>query len=139
MPIIKFSKADVLRARPLEGGNWYSWLISKVEGPKTNARGDGFNFEVTFSLIDSGPDLDGKEVMRVFSNKAIGMMLPLVAASRGTNEGQIDPNAFDLDTEELVNKKIDGKYTLDTYEGRLVGKLEEYLPYKKASGQKAPF
>jgi hypothetical protein len=138
MPIIKFTKADVLRSRPLEGDKWYSWEISRVEGPKTNAKGDGFNFIITLSLIDAG-ELDGKEVMRTFSNKAIGMMLPLVAAVRGVPQDEIDPEDFNLDTDELVHQKIDGKYKIDTYEGQLVGKVEEYLPYKKMAGQTQPF
>jgi hypothetical protein len=135
--MFQFPKADVLRARNLETDTWYSWEITKVDGPKTNAKGDGFNFTVTFSLIDKGTELDGKEIQRVFSNKAMGMMIPLVAAVRGVAE--VAPEGFQLDTDEIINKKVDGKHTLETYEGQLVGKLETYAPYKKVAGQTTPF
>ena len=52
MAVIKFTKADVLRSRNLEGDKWYSWQITKVEGPKLSKGQDSYNYHVTLSLID---------------------------------------------------------------------------------------
>lgn len=131
MAVIQFTKADHLRGQLLEAG-WYSWLISASSPAKPNEKKDGFNYEVTFQLIDKGPDYDGKEVKRTFSSKAIGMMDPLIAAAKGISQKDLrDMTAFD--TDELIGKKIDGYCKVDTYEGNLNNKVEQYAPYKSSS------
>jgi hypothetical protein len=139
MAVIKFTKADVLRSRNLEGEKWYSWTIARVEGPKVSKGGDSYNYTISLSLIDESPELDGKEVQRVYNSKAISMMIPLVAATQGKRLEDIDPDAFDIDTDQLVGAKVDGKYKLEPYEGQLVGKVEEYLPYRAAKGKAVAF
>ena len=134
MPKIQFTKADVLRSQNLENEKWYSWIIKQVVGPKPNKAGDGYNYEVVFSLIDQAEDLNGKEITRTYSNKAISMMIPLTAAVRGKKLDEMPKEDFDFDTDELVGKKVDGKHTLETYEGRLTGKVETYAPYKSITG-----
>lgn len=137
MPIIQFTKADVLRSSLLDNEKWYSWQVVKVEGPKENSKKDGFNFEVTCSLIDQGPDLDGKEIKKVYSNKAISMMIPLVAACQGKTLADFNKDAFQLDTDDIMNCKFDGKSIVSTYEGQLKNEIAEFMPYKSAAG-KAP-
>jgi hypothetical protein len=137
LPVIQFTIADVLRTKVLEEG-WYSFLISDVTGPTPNSKKDGVNYTITFTLIDAG-ERDGKEIKRVFSNKAISMMIPLVAAARGITEDQIPKEGFSFDTDELVGKKIDGKATPNVYEGQINNKVEIYMPYKMSVGQKAAF
>lgn len=130
MPIIQFTKADHLRGQLLDAG-WYSWLIAGIEA-KPNDEKTGVNYHVMFRLIDKGPDFDGKEVKRVFSSKAIGMMDPLIAAAKGIPQKDLMAmTAFD--TDELLNKKIDGKCKVDVYEGNMNNKIEEYAPYKQSS------
>ena len=139
MAVIKFSKADVLRSKNLEADTWYSWEITKIEGPTVSAKGDSYNYKFTLSLIDQSEDLNGKEINRTYNSKAISMMIPIYAAANGKKLDEIDPEAFDVDTDELVGKKVDGKYKLEPYEGNLVGKVEDYLPYKSVAGQPTPF
>lgn len=139
MPTISFSKADVLRSSNLENEKWYSWAIKQVLGPKTNSKGDGYNYEVVFSLIDQAEDMNGKEVTRTYSNKAISMMIPLTAAVKGKKMEEVTKEAFDFDTDELVGKKVDGKYTLENYNGQLNGRVETYAPYKSIAGAAPPY
>lgn len=136
MPVINFTTADVMRSKILEKG-WRPMQITAVTGPTPNKAKDGVNFTVTFTLIDSG-DLDGKEFQRVFSSKAISMMLGLVAAVRGIKQNEIPKESFSVDTDELLGKKIDGLVDTDTYEGQLKNICEVYLPYKTSSNQQ-PF
>lgn len=135
MAIIKFSTADILKGKILEEG-WRSFQITAVNGPTINDKKDGVNYTVIFTLIDAGADLDGKEFPRTFSSKAIGMMIPLVAAIRGVPTSSIKPEAFELDTSELLGNKVDGFVKVDTYEGRMNNKVEEYLPYKSSAASK---
>jgi hypothetical protein len=135
VPVINFTVGDILRSKLLEA-QWYKWQITAVAGPTPNAKKDGVNFTVTFTLIDTG-ELDGKEITRTFSNKAIAMMIPLVAAARGIKVESIPKENFQLDTDELVGKKIDGKISMDTYEGQIKNVLEDYMPYKSTSNTPA--
>ena len=88
MPVIEFSVGDILRNKVLDKG-WRSFILS-CEGPVANSKKDGVNYVVTFKLIDAGPELDGKELVRYFSSKAMSMMLPLVAAVRGITMAEIE-------------------------------------------------
>ncbi len=130
MPVINFGKADILRSQTMEA-QWASFLLSDVSNPVKNAAGDGYNYLVTFTLIDyKNVDLNGKEFKRTFSSKAIGMMIPLIAAVRNVDVQTIK-DEFNFDTDEMKGKKIDGKITIDMFENRPVNKVEEYLPYGK--------
>ncbi len=138
MPIIKFETKDILRSKVLEA-KWYSWEVRDIGAPVANDKGDGYNYKVRFSLIDAGEDLNGKEVERTFSSKAIGMMIPLVAAARSVKLTDIPVEGFQIDTDELVGKKIDGNCKIDIYNGNPNNKVEEYAPYKSIVGQAAAF
>ena len=138
MAIINFSVADILRGKNLEKG-WYSFEITNVEGPVANAKKDGVNFKVTFSLIDSGSDTDGKQIVRFYSSKAISMFIPLIAAIRGISVDDMEIKDFQLDTDELTNAKVDGAVTIDTYEGQQRNVIENFVPYKSAVGKGLQF
>jgi len=139
MAIINFTKADVLRAQNLENEKWYSWEVASCTGPTPNKNKDGVNFLVSFKLIDASDELNGKEVNRIYSSKAISMFIPLVAACKGMTQDSMPKESFQFDTDEIVGKKVDGKYTLELYEGQLQGRVESYLPYKSAAGQGPQF
>ena len=139
MPVIQFSKADVLRSRTMDAA-WASFTISQIQGPTKNAAQDGYNYVVFFTLKDwkANPELDGKEFKRTFSSKAMGMMIPLVAAARNVDVNTIQ-DGFNFDTDELLGKSVDGKISIDMFEGRPVNKVEEYLPYTKGVNMQPAF
>jgi hypothetical protein len=141
MALINFSKADILRSKDLENEKWYSWEIAKCAQVPT-ADKTGVNFLITFKLIDTNTELDGKEIDEAINVSSKGRqwmsaMLPLVAAANGKKLSDIPTDGFSFDSDELVGKKIDGKHILDLYEGRLIGKVKSpnYLPYKSAGTQ----
>ncbi len=110
---------------------WASFDITEATSRK-NAGGDGINYDVTLRLIDhKNDDMNGKEFKRTFSSKAMGMMIPLVAAVQDKNIEDFNDD-FDFDYDGLKNKKIDGKITTEMYMNRPVNKVEEYLPYGKS-------
>src|SRR5678816_1111613 len=125
MPAIVFSKADILRSQLMES-QWASFDISAVTGPTKNSNGDGYNYVVHLTLTEykPNPDLNGKEFKRTFSSKAMGMMIPLVAAVKNVDVNTIK-DEFTFDTDELKGKKVDGKISIDNFEGRHVNKVEE--------------
>lgn len=138
MPLIQFTKADILRSQIMES-QWASFSINSVTGPTKNAAGDGVNYVVGLTLIEHPTaDLNGKEFKRTFSSKAMGMMIPLFAAVQGVAVDSIK-NDFQADTDTLIGKKIDGKITVEVYEGRPNNKVEEYLPYKKGVNMQPAF
>lgn len=139
MPIINFTPADVLRNRNLENEKWYSWVIKEIKAPTPSKDKQSVNTALVLSLIDSDSDLDGKEIIRMYNSKAPSMWLSIVAAARGIPMSELPKEGFQVDTDELVGKKVDGKYVLETYEGQLQGRVETYLPYKSAAGQAGTF
>lgn len=135
MPVIKLTKADVLRSQNLENEKWYSWVIKSFTGPKPSKDRQSLNFEMTLELIDCDPELDGKEIRRTYNSKMFSMLIPLQAAVLGIPVDQMPKADTDLDTDAFVGKKIDGRYVLELYEGQLIGKCENYLPYKASQTQ----
>jgi hypothetical protein len=134
MAVIQFNKADVMRTKTLEAG-WKSFEVAAVTGPKANKAGDGVNYAVSFRLIDdNNAELNGKEIERIFSNKAMSMMIPLAAACQGKKLSDIN-DAFELDLDTLVGKKIDGNVAVEEYQGNLKNVVEEYAPYKSTVGK----
>lgn len=138
MGVIQISKADILRSKVMES-QWASFEIAPEIKTETNSKRDGLNYIVTFRLIDqTNADLNGKEFKRWFSSKAAGMFIPLVAAVRGVPiESFNDDFTFDID--ELAGKKIDGKITIEVYQGSPNNKVEDYLPYKKGVNMQPAF
>lgn len=137
MPIIRFSKADILRSQTMEQ-QWASFEITAT-GSRKNDAGDGTNYDITFSLIEhKNPDLNGKEFKRTFSSKAIGMMIPLIAAVEDKDVNTIKEE-FDFDIDMLRGRKVDGKIITDVYNNRPTNKVEEYLPYKKGVNMQPAF
>lgn len=144
MPVLQFTKADILRSQNLENEKWYSWQVTSVTGPVPNANRDGLNLVIVSTLIDTNSDIDGKEVSKTFSLSSKGkshqaMMIPFVAACTGKKVDDLDKEGFQFDTDDLKGAKYDGKYTLETYNGQLIGKVDQYLPYKSAAGQTPGF
>lgn len=134
MPVIAFSKADVLRTKTVDTG-WYEATITRIDGPKEAKSGGSLNFDVIFTLGEKSP-IPGKELNRTFNSKAISMMIPLVAAAKGE---AVNENGFQLDTDDLLNKKVDIKVVVDTYEGQLLNKVEEFLPHGAATSKAVAF
>lgn len=134
MAIIKITTADVLKSRILEAG-WYGAKITAIAGPKASKNGDSINFDFDFTL-DEKSIAPGKVVTRVFNSKAIGMVVPVVAAIRNA---AVDPKDFDLDTDECLYKSLDVKLTVDIYEGQPKNVASEFAPYGKGTDQKLPF
>jgi len=131
MPIIKITAADIQKQKTLEVG-WYSAQITKVSEFTTSKKGDSVNLTVTF-LIDG---TEGREIDRVYNSKSMGMIVPLIEAVKGK---PVEPKDFDYDTSMLVAAKLDVKVVVEIYEGRLLNKIESYLPYGKGKEVQAPF
>lgn len=132
MAKIKFGVGDILRSKIMDPG-WRSFQILPPGEGVPNANKDGINYEIVFVLIDAGPDLNGKEIKRTFSSKAIGMFIPLVMASQGKKATDVEVKEFEFDLADLANKKIDGNVKIDIYNGQPNNKVEEYAPYKTLS------
>ena len=134
MPIISVTTADILKSKTLDAG-WYGADITAVAGPKTSAAGDSVNFVVSFTLDDKSP-APGKSLDNYFNSKAIGMIVPLISAVRNQ---PVEAKDFQLDTDELMHKKVDVKIVVATYEGSLRNNIAEFAPYGVGTSQKAPF
>lgn len=136
MSLIKFTTGDVLRSKLLENG-WYKWAITSIKGPYPSAAGDSNNFDVVFTLIEHTDETNGKELKRVFSAKAISMMIPLICAVRGVKPDTMKPEGFDFDFDELLGKKVDGLVTSEIYQGNMQNRVETYAPYGTTSNTPA--
>ena len=132
MAMVKFGVGDILRSKILDAG-WRSWQIIHIAEPRPSEDKTGLNYDITFALIDAGPDLNGKEIKRTFSSKAIGMMIPLILATQGKKATEVEVKEFQFDMSELLHKKFDGFAKVDVYMGQPNNKVEEYAPYKTLS------
>lgn len=124
MPLIAFKPADVLRNKVLEPG-WYGAKIVKVTDWKASSNADSYNMNVVFLIANT----EGKEVERLFNSKAISMMLPLIQAATGL---VIKPEEFNFNTDDLMNKEVDVKIGVKTYEGRLSNEIVDYITFGRS-------
>lgn len=139
MPIIKFTTADILRSKLIDEG-WYPAKVTEIQGPIVSTKGDSHNFIVRYTLGDKSP-APGKIIEEYFNSKAMGKMIPLVAACKGSDTSTIvdNPAEFNLDTDEILGKELDLKVIREQYEGQWNNKAGGYLPKGKAAGVAVPF
>ncbi len=126
MPIINITAADVLKSRNIDPA-WYGATITKIGDLIASSAGDSVNCKITFTIEGT----EGKEIDRTYNSKAIGMIIPLFAAVKGVDISTITPENFQINTDELLNKKVDVKVVLEQYQGRYTNKVEDVLAYGK--------
>jgi hypothetical protein len=118
MAILKISKQDVLRQLPVEPG-WYQGTVKQIV-LKTSKDKQSMNFETTVTL-----DPDGRDSTTNFNTKAIGMAIPFLEACLGEKIPQDD---VEFDTDKLVGKRLNVKMDNETYEGRIMSRMVDFLP-----------
>lgn len=128
MPILKFTKADLLKGQTIKP-DWYKCEVMGIvlKTPKTGS-GDSINYVVTIKL----PGLDGQEMDHTFNSKAMGLMAPFIAACLGKKLKEItdalDQGVLDFDTDLQTGKKLQVKIKNEPWEGRMTNKAEDWLP-----------
>jgi hypothetical protein len=139
MPIISFTTADILRSKLVDEG-WYPAKVTEIQGPVASKAGDSHNFILRYTLGEKSP-APGKIIEEYFNSKAMGRMIPLVAACKGQDASSIiDAGAaFQLDTDEIFGKEFDLKVIREQFEGQWNNKAGGYLPKGKAAGVAVPF
>lgn len=120
MPIIEFSKKDILRGVILDPA-WYRCRIDET-GEKLSKAGDSTNYLISATVIrnadngDEGNDkkpIAGVPIDWNFNSKAIGFMVGFFEALGQT----VEPGKrFDLDA--TVGEVIDMRIENDMWEGR---------------------
>lgn len=128
MPIINLTAADRAKNKTIEA-KWYPATVKKISDLKTSKGGDSMNVDITF-LIET-PEIDGKEIDRTFNSKAMGMIDPFLSACN--NGVEVDLGAIDLS--KFEGRKIDVKVDIETYEGRLINRVNGFLPLGKGTAE----
>lgn len=129
MAIIKITKQDILKSQPPKEG-WYKASISDYTTGRSS-KGDSVNIVLKFAF-----DENDREMEAYFNTKAIGRIISVVEAATGVKI-ESDNGDFDLDLDSLKGKKLDVKVSPDTYEGRIVMKINDYAPYGTGSSDPA--
>lgn len=125
---ITLTKADLMKGQALQPG-WYKAdvIAFKVKPPKSG--GESLNYVPTFKI----PSLDGFELDHTFNSQAIGNMGPFIAALRNTNVKAImeliKGGTLEFETDEAIGKKLQIKIKNEEFQGRLVNKVDGFLPY----------
>lgn len=131
MPIITFNKADFLKGQPLTPG-WYKAKITNFEQKTPKGGSDSLNYKPTFALTIPGRPADEMpEIEHTFNSKAIGMMIPFIAAKEGKTVQQIldgmTNGTYSFDTDSVIGIEMQIKVENEMYEGRLVNKIKGFL------------
>lgn len=120
MARLVISKADLLKNQPTPPG-WYRAEIAKMILEQSKDK-KSYNFVVDFRIEEND-----KEIKTWFNTGMIQMAAPMVEAATGI---AIDPTKdIDVDTDDLVGKKIQVHIINDTYQGRIVDKIDNYADY----------
>lgn len=141
MPIISIKKGDILRASTLEAG-WYSFQITKLDGWHKSKDGTGNVIDVYLTLIDHvNEDMNGKELRFWISDKALSLALPLITAAQGIKKTDMPKEAFDFDTDAMLNAKVDCSIIIDTeYDpNNPQNRITDFAPYKTVVGAAPAF
>ena len=130
--LISMSKSDMLKGNPVTPG-WYKATVKNfiTKPPKTG--GDSINYVPTFKLHTENEE----ELDHTFNSKAIGRMAPFIAALEGKNLKQVldemETNTLTWDSDSAQGAKLQIHVVNETYEGRLVNKIDQFLPYDAAT------
>jgi len=129
MSIIKITANDILRGQPLDP-DWYKARVADVN-MKQSSKGDSTNIVITFEI-----EKDGRTMDHYFNSKAMGFMVPFLSVINGTAQIKAAAAArqdLQIDTSELVNKKLQIRLEMDTYQGNLKNKIVDFLPYEAST------
>lgn len=117
---LTITKADLLKNQASTPG-WYKGRVKSIKLDKAKT-GNSYNFVTVFEIEENG-----KEITNWFNTQAIGAIAPLVESITGA---PIDPSSdFEIDTDVLVGEKLQVHIINDTYQGRIVDKIDNYAPY----------
>lgn len=130
MPLIDFSDEDILRSKIIDPG-WYRVLITGQEQGLSKA-GDSTNIVLKGKVLFNA-DTGGKEFENVptpywnFNTKAKGFMVGFF------NSFGVDvKSGTRVDFADVVGKQLDVFIENDTYEGRLVNRINHKYRAPKA-------
>lgn len=121
MAILKLSKQDILRSVNLKEG-WYKGKVAKVS-VAPSSKGNSTNFTYDFELEE-----DGRLVALNINSQVFSIYINLFQLLEGR---QLPPDDYMIDTDSHIGKKVQIKIVEEPYEGRLINKCVDFLPYDK--------
>lgn len=131
MPVIRVTEADLAKTQNL-AASWYEIQCTKVLPPATSGKGDSVNFVLEFAVIggvtNGGIPVPGKVIPFTLNTKLMGKVEPIWLSCLGK---KVVPGA-DMDLDELLNKKCDGKVGQREWNGQLMDEIQAFLPLGKS-------
>ena len=108
---------------------WYKVDIINFNIKPPKSGGDSLNYVPEFIF----PTLDGFKMEHTFNSQAIGNIGPFIAALSNKPLKQIMDEIkggnLEFDTDTCVGKKIQIKIKHEEYQGRMVNKVDGFLPH----------
>src|SRR6266705_4169369 len=132
---INFSKGDLLAGQPI-GPGWYKGTIVKEEIATAEGK---INYTITLNFDDPALSADERTVDHTFWNcvgSGKGFLRPYMASllnkslkevTDGLDKGQ--NFGFQFGEGQNVGKKIQFKLDNESYQGRILNKIQGWLPY----------
>lgn len=124
--IINVPKSDLLRGQPIQPG-WYKAEVVEFKAAPSKDQ-QSMNYTPVFRL--ETPNQETAETN--FNSKLLSMMGPYLAALDGVPlKNYLDAvnGALVVDTEKHIGKKLQIKIKNEPWEGRLMNRIEAFLPY----------
>lgn len=137
MPVIQFTKGDLLRNQPINP-DWYDVEIIKVKQEAVEGK---INVTVTLKFEDQMLAADERTIDHTFYNcvgKGSGFVIPFMAGiinkpikevADGLEKGTA--YAFNLD-ETLEGKKVKARLENEMFQGNQLNKVKAWLPHGAA-------
>jgi len=138
MPKITITPEDLLKGQLHEPG-WFKGEIAWASA-KTSSKKDSMNYEfgVTYETGDKRPGYESREIKSQFNSKAIGFMIPFLAALSGMPEKEFRQKALNENKEidiiwddslkgQKLQFQIENKPREDN--GQLTSKITNYAPF----------
>ena len=132
---INFSKGDLLAGMPIPP-NWYKGKIIQEE---LKTREGSIDYVITLDFEDPLLSNDDRKIDHTFWNcvgKGKGFLIPYMASLLNMNIREVTDKmekgqnlGFLFGEGQNVGKKIQFKVTNEQYQGRILNKVESFLPY----------
>ena len=125
---ITITKADMMKGQTIPPA-WYKVEVTNfvIKPPKSG--GDSLNYVPTLKF----ESLDGFTMDHTFNSQAIGNMGPFIAAIQGksvkTVLDEMKAGTLEFETDSAIGKKLQVKVKNEEYQGRLINKVDAFLPY----------
>lgn len=128
MPIIKITRADLSKYKPVKPG-WYELECKEVgDGKPAKSGSNAVVYETVFEIV--GPSEKGVEVKEWFNDAGVFRIAACVASVEGIKQDELFASAeseeVDIELSTIIGRRVLAEIINEQYNGNLINKIKQF-------------